>query len=139
MNKIAYLMTLAALICAGCELDTSDSGRFEGLWKMQGVDSLANGKHVDMTQSQVAYAFQSKLLQLRGGGASVFCRFEQKGDSLILSDPRKAGSNNPPVESLDVLRPYGFTAFRMPFHIDLLNGKRMILSSDEVRLHFDKY
>lgn len=139
MKKIIYLMTLAALLCTACELDTSDSGRFEGLWKMQGVDSLANGKHVDMTQHQVAYAFQSKLLQLRGGGASIFCRFEQKGDSLILSDPRKAGSNNPPVESLDALRPYGVTAFRMPFYIERLNGKQMILRSDEVRMSFDKY
>ena len=79
------------------------------------------------------------LLQLSGIGSSVFCRFEHKGDSLIIYDPRAKDSINPSITNIEVLRPYGITRMPMPFHVDALSGSRMILSSDSIRLYFEKY
>ena len=139
MKKIVFLFMALAVMFTSCDLDTFDNGDLEGMWKVQGIDSLTNGRYVDKSQTQMAFAVQKMLLQLSGAGATVLCRFEHKGDSLVVYDPRKPGSNNPPVETVDALRPYSFTSLRMSFHIDLLNGKRMILRTDDLKLYFEKY
>lgn len=139
MRKIFYILMAMTFTLTACELETSGNGDLDGLWKMQGIDSLSSGSFVDMSQRQVAYSVQMNLLQLSGIGSSVFCRFEHKGDSLIIYDPRAKDSINPYITNIEVLRPYGITRMPMPFHVDALSGSRMILSSDSIRLYFEKY
>ena len=141
MRKLFYILMAMTFTFTACELETSGNGDLDGLWKMQGIDSLASGSFVDMSQRQVAYSVQMNLLQLSGIDidSSVFCRFEHKGDSLIIYDPRAKDTINSSITNIEVLRPYGITRMPMPFHIDALSGSRMILKSDELRLYFEKY
>ena len=139
MRKVFYILIAVALSLTACEFETSGNGNLDGLWKMQGVDTLASGKFVDLAQRQIAYSIQKDLLQLTGAGTTVFCRFEHNGDSLIVYDPRANGTDNPAIDSIDVLRGYGITSLRQAFHIDALSGSRMILKTDELRLYFEKY
>ncbi|MGN0282612.1 MAG: lipocalin-like domain-containing protein [Prevotella sp.] len=139
MKKIVFGIISLAVLLTACELDRSNNGDLDGRWKVQGIDSLVNGKFVDKSQSQMAFSVQNDLLQLSGAGDVVLCRFEHKGDSLIVFDPRAVGTNNPSIELIDKLLPYGMTSLRMAYHIDVLTSSKMILKTDVVRLYFDKY
>ena len=139
MKKILMIIMAVAFGLTACELERSENGDFDGVWKMQGVDSLSNGKHADLHERQVAYAVQKDLLQLSGNGPTILCRFQFQGDSLIVSDPRSAGGNDPSTDNLNHLRGYGIDRLPMSFHIDALSSSRMILKSEALRLYFEKY
>lgn len=139
MKKVFYMLIATAFALTACELERSDNGDLDGIWKMQGLDSLATGKFVDKSNGQTAYLVQKNLLQLEGAGSTILCRFEHKGDSLIIYDPRTSDFNNNPITDIAPLRNYGINSLRQSFHIDALSGSRMILKSDELRLYFEKY
>lgn len=141
MKRLYGILAMIGLLLSGvfvsCDLERSENGDLDGIWKLQELDSLATGKHVDTSSSSLAFAVQAHLLQLNGGGKMVLCRFEHKADSLILYDPYI--NHKTPVEDVKVLKPYGFTGLRQAFLIEKLNSKRMVLKTDELRMWFEKY
>lgn len=139
MKQIQFLLVGILLVglFASCDLERSDNGDLDGIWKLQEIDSISTEKHVDTSSSNLAFVVQAHLLQLNGGGKMVLCRFEHKADSLILYDPYVY--HKTPVEDINVLKPYGFTGLRQAFLIEKLNSKKMILKTDELRMWFEKY
>lgn len=139
MKQIQFLLVGILLVglLGSCDLEKSDNGDLDGIWKLQELDSLSTGKHVDTSSSSLAFVVQAHLLQLNGGGKMVLCRFERKVDSLVLYDPYI--NHKTPVEDVKVLKPYGFTGLRQAFFIEKLNSKKMVLKTDELKMWFEKY
>ena len=140
MRKIAYI--IATTLFAGltsCDIEHIDNGHLDGLWKLQAIDSLSNQATVDMSGSSIAYAVQGNLLQLQP--ATVFYRFEHQGDSLILHDPYiNTFDKSEPLTDINKVRTFGINSIpREAFHVDELSRSKMVLSSEYLRLHFEKY
>ena len=140
MRKLAYI--IATTLFAGltsCDIEHIDNGHLDGLWKLQAIDSLSNQATVDMSGSSIAYAVQGNLLQLQP--ATVFYRFEHQGASLILHDPYiNTFDKSEPLTDINKVRPFGINSIpREAFHVDELSRSKMVLSSEYLRLHFEKY
>ena len=140
MRKIAYI--IATTLFAGltsCDIEHIDNGHLDGLWRLQAIDSLSNQATVDMSGSSIAYAVQGNLLQLQP--ATAFYRFEHQGDSLILHDPYiNTFDKSEPLTDINKVRPFGINSIpREAFHVDELSRSKMVLSSEYLRLHFEKY
>ena len=140
MRKLAYI--IATTLIAGltsCDIEHIDNGHLDGLWKLQAIDSLSNQATVDMSGSSIAYAVQGNLLQLQP--AAVFYRFEHQGDSLILHDPYiNTFDKSEPLTDINKVRTFGINSIpREAFHVDELSRSKMVLSSEYLRLHFEKY
>ena len=140
MRKLAYI--IATTLIAGftsCDIEHIDNGHLDGLWRLQAIDSLSNQATVDMSGSSIAYAVQGNLLQLQS--ATVFYRFEHQGDSLILHDPYiNTFDKSEPLTDINKVLPFGINSIpREAFHVDELSRSKMVLSSEYLRLHFEKY
>ena len=148
MKKLFYLFIMLLLFLTSCELETSDNGDFDGYWHLVGVDTLANGKHKDLSQQCVFWAVQFHLIQLKGadrmdeGGMGRECyeTFQLESNQLILSNPheknREAGDPVITEENLFLLRPYGINSLTEHFDVQQLNKDEMTLQSATLRLHF---
>ena len=139
MKKTTYI--IAAALIAGatsCEIEHIDNGNLDGLWKLQAIDSLSNQTTVDMSTSNLSYAIQGNLLQLT---KTLFYRFDLQGDSLILHDPYvNLFDVSEPLTDIKEVRPFGINNIpREAFHVDELSRSKMVLSSELLRLHFEKY
>lgn len=135
--------TLVATMATACDLETSDNGHLDGYWHLNRVDTLATGGSKDMADDKVFWAVQAHLLNTvdHGGSAgSYLFRFDHSGDSLRLYDPYKDDRMNgdPKVETPDELRPFGVNATDETFGVQTLTGSRMVLSTDKLRLTFNK-
>lgn len=135
--------SILALMLVSCELETSGNGDLDGYWHLNRVDTLATGGVCDMSDDMMFWAVQVNLLNTfdRGGNAgSYMFRFEHKPGSLRLYDPYKDDrmDGDPKVESPEVLSPFGVNALDETFNIESLSGSRMVLSTDKLKLSFNK-
>lgn len=140
MKKATYIIATALIVgIASCDIEHIDNGNFDGLWKLQAIDSLSNQSTVDMNTSNMSYAVQGNLLQLQP--STVFYRFDLQGDSLILHDPYVNSFDiSKPLTDINKVRPFGINNIpREAFHVDELSRSKMVLSSESLRLHFEKY
>lgn len=140
MKRLVYLF-LICLSVVSCDLYQSDNGDLDGMWKLQQIDSLQTNHFKDLSESNLTYSILTDLLQLRDGKTSILCRFKHTADSLVVYHPYCRGSEGQdvPLENVSLLLPYGISDLHQAFHIDILNSGRMVLSTHEIRLHFQKY
>ena len=40
---IAWIWALGVSVLAGCDIETSDNGDLDGMWRLESVDTLASG------------------------------------------------------------------------------------------------
>jgi hypothetical protein len=142
MKKIIIYISVIFFLTsiASCELETSGNGDLDGYWHLVTVDTLSTGGTANLKDSVVYWAVQHKLLQLSGTHGRFLLRFNHTADTLALSEPytydREDGDK--PVEDATVLKPFGINSLNARFLIEKLNGSKMILSNDVVRLYFKK-
>ena len=140
-----FIFTLVAVFAfASCELETSDNGHLDGFWQMRAVDTLSTGGSADTRESGIFWSVQMRLLEVvdtKGRSDKVFFRFEHTGDSLFLSQPYidNRDSGDIKVTDAELLRPYGIFSLEPHFCVRELNGGRMVLESDSLRMYFRKY
>lgn len=132
-----------AVMMASCELNTSDNGDLDGMWRLAQVDTLATSGVNRMEGEKKYWMFQYKLLQLEdkaGTMGSVLMRFEQNNGTLRVYDPywydREDGDR--PLDDPSQMAPYGVNALEETFTIEVLDGGRMVLSNGTLRLSFRK-
>lgn len=150
MKHLLYIIA-ACLGLAACDFETSDNGDLDGYWQLHQMDTLATGSSADMRNSKIMCAVQVRLLEfmtLGEIGTGILFRFEQRNDSLILTNPIQDDRNisDSLVSNPATLVPYGMTPItgkdgklEVKFCIEKLNDSRMILSNELYRLHFRKY
>lgn len=138
MRKLTYIIATALVAGAtSCDIEHIDNGKLDGLWKLQAMDSLSNQVTVDMSRSNLSYAIQGNLLQL----GRVYFRFDHQGDSLILHDPYVNSFDvSETLTDISLVTPFGINNIpREAFYVDELSRGKMVLRSEFLRLHFEKY
>ena len=138
MRKLTYIIATALVAGAtSCDIEHIDNGKLDGLWKLQAMDSLSNQVTVDMSRYNLSYAIQGNLLQL----GRVYFRFDHQGDSLILHDPYVNSFDvSETLTDLSLVTPFGINNIpREAFYVDELSRSKMVLRSEFLRLHFEKY
>ena len=138
MRKLTYIIATALVAGAtSCDIEHIDNGKLDGLWKLQALDSLSNQVTVDMSRSNLSYAIQGNLLQL----GRVYFRFDHQGDSLILHDPYVNSFDvSETLTDISLVTPFGINNIpREAFYVDELSRGKMVLRSEFLRLHFEKY
>ena len=138
MRKLTYIIATALVAGAtSCDIEHIDNGKLDGLWKLQALDSLSNQVTVDMSRYNLSYAIQGNLLQL----GRVYFRFDHQGDSLILHDPYVNSFDvSETLIDISLVTPFGINNIpREAFYVDELSRSKMVLRSEFLRLHFEKY
>lgn len=138
MRKLTYIIATALVAGAtSCDIEHIDNGKLDGLWKLQAMDSLSNQVTVDMSRYNLSYAIQGNLLQL----GRVYFRFDHQGDSLILHDPYVNSFDvSETLTDISLVTPFGINNIpREAFYVDELSRSKMVLRSEFLRLHFEKY
>ena len=138
MRKLTYIIATALVAGAtSCDIEHIDNGKLDGLWKLQAMDSLSNQVTVDMSRSNLSYAIKGNLLQL----GRVYFRFDHQGDSLILHDPYVNSFDvSETLIDISLVTPFGINNIpREAFYVDELSRSKMVLRSEFLRLHFEKY
>jgi hypothetical protein len=151
MKHLLYIIIAASIALVACDFETSDNGDLDGYWQLSEMDTLATGRTADMRYSKIVCAVQVRLLEFRRAddiNTGVMFRFEQRGDSLLLTNPVQNNRNisDSLVNNPATLVHYGMTAttgkdgkLEVKFLIEKLNDSRMTLSNKLYRLHFRKY
>lgn len=151
--KIVHAMMVAFVAISmfafsSCELESSDNGKLDGFWHLESIDSLENGKTVDMSKLHVFWGIEYKLIaatQYDNNTERMFFRFEQTSDSLkiiqafINHGHQDNGGDIPLTEVTNDLRYYGINNLPEGFAKEALSGSKMILRSKTLRLKFKKF
>ena len=146
----SFVLSVAML--QSCDFETSDNGDLDGFWHMESVDTLSTGGTLDLSQQRVFWAFSVKLMRLsdqNGQRADLYMRFKHEGDLLNVYEPYSnqgheqetdgAYGGDIPLEDASLLAPYGIDGLQDQFTVERLNGSRMILKSEKLRLKFKKF
>ena len=151
--KIVHAMMVAFVAISmfafsSCELESSDNGKLDGFWHLESIDSLENGKTVDMSKLHVFWGIEYKLIaatQCDNNTERMFFRFEQTSDSLKITQAfinhghQDNGGDIPLTEVTNDLRYYGINNLPEGFAKEALSGSKMILRSKTLRLKFKKF
>ena len=151
--KIVHAMMVAFVAISmfafsSCELESSDNGKLDGFWHLERIDSLENGKTVDMSKLHVFWGIEYKLIaatQYDNNTERMFFRFEQTSDSLKITQAfinhghQDNGGDIPLTEVTNDLRYYGINNLPEGFAKEALSGSKMILRSKTLRLKFKKF
>ena len=128
----------------GCEFHTSDNGDLDGFWQLSAVDTLATGGTADVRAEQWSWSVQGHLLEIRRSKVvpyDVLFRFRHTADSLIISEPYVSNRDSGDIKIVDaaLLEDFGIYHTEEHFRVLNLNGSRMSLQSDRLRLYFRRY
>ena len=151
--KIVHAMMVAFVAISmfafsSCELESSDNGKLDGFWHLESIDSLENGKTVDMSKLHVFWGIEYKLIaatQYDNNTERMFFRFEQTSDSFKITQAfinhghQDNGGDIPLTEVTNDLRYYGINNLPEGFAKEALSGSKMILRSKTLRLKFKKF
>lgn len=143
-----FLSVIAAvsMFCA-CDIETSDAGKFEGMWHLVRIDTLATGGVHDMSRERVYWSFQYKLMEADDRDnryQSVLMRYSRRDGVLTLTNPflyDREGGDKPINDETEkyLLTPYGINGFTEDFQIVKVTGSKMQLQSSMLRLSFKKF
>lgn len=149
LTKLKMRKTLTALAAAvlllSCTIERSEGGKLDGYWQLTATDSLPAGPQADMHTSGVYWAVQAGMLLVRNVKRielpPVIFQYQNTGQKLILSNPvadvREVGDSL--LTDTTLLHHYGLGRLQDTLHIVVLDGDRMVLEREQVRLHFRKY
>lgn len=140
---ILSAITAALSLFCSCTLETSDNGDLDGFWHLERVDTIATGGSCDMSERVVFWAVQKNLMTVIDYDNDIWgyiMRFNHNGNDLRIYEPRenKQQENDPKIEDVSELAPYGINALDETFAIEHLNSNNMRLSTEELRLYFQK-
>ncbi|MBR1389115.1 MAG: lipocalin-like domain-containing protein [Prevotella sp.] len=143
MKRFLFIFSIVSgLLFTSCDIETSKNGDLDGYWHLVGVDTLSNSGQTDLSDQVVFWAFQARMLQLRGTEQELYMRFQHEGDQLVLSAPhlRDREREDPEVteEYMNFLYPYGINAKEERFNVLRLTGDDMVLQSATLQLRFRK-
>lgn len=145
MKKIfaTFFIISALFAISSCSLETSDNGDLDGFWHLTRVDTIATGNACDMSGERVFWSVQMNLLNVtdyRTSSYGYLLRFINENSTLRVYDPYTHDRPNGDVKVEDPaqLAPLGINSLDETFNIESLSSKRMILSTNELRLSFTK-
>ena len=143
ISKYIAITALALGTLTACEIESHDNGKIDGFWHLEHIDTLATGGTLDVSNEKLFWSVQVRLLEVsnKTTGAKYIFSFRQANGSLYLSDPLVSDriKGDPVVEDAKVLAPYGINSLDETFAVEALDGKKMILKSETLRLKLKKF
>lgn len=146
MKRYTWLIALGTLLLlTACDWETSDNGNLDGFWQMTDVDTLATGGHENVKEKALTWSFQGRIMEVRQAthkGTPIYIfKFSHEGDILKTYNPylNDRDKEDPIVEDVKDINPFGFTTLSQQFKVLKLTGSRLILQSPTLRLTFRKY
>lgn len=146
MKRYTWLIALGTLLLlTACDWETSDNGNLDGFWQMTDVDTLATGGHENVKEKALTWSFQGRIMEVRQAthkGTPIYIfKFSHEGDILKTYNPylNDRDKEDPIVEDVKDINPFGFTALSQQFKVLKLTSSRLILQSPTLRLTFRKY
>ena len=155
MIRLIWTVIITGIVfgMSSCEMETSDNGDLDGFWHLESVDTLSTGGSCNYKERKVFWGVQHKLISIRNfasdaASTGYYVRFNQTGDSLILSSPYANhwhqdygddGGDVPVTEINSELRELGMNHLEEHFKKEKLSGSKMVLSNKEYRLSFMKF
>lgn len=139
----ACLLLLGVGSLSSCDIETSGNGDLDGMWHLRTVDTLSTGGTCDMSTGSIYWSVQARLLVLEDKSDvydDIVVRFEHSNDTLRLYSPQifyRASYKE--VDDVSQLKPYGLDSVDQSFSIERLDGSRMTLASDSLRMYFKKF
>lgn len=107
------------------------------MWHLTKVDTLSTNGSKDCSAEGLYWNIEGKLLQID----KCFTRISSKDNKLYTEGLYKDdfGLDDPVVEDIEPLRPYGINSLNESFEIEKNSDGRLILKSQILRLFFRKY
>lgn len=146
MKRYTWLIALGTLLLlTACDWETSDNGNLDGFWQMTDVDTLATGGHENVKEQALTWSFQGRIMEVRQAthkGTPIYIfKFSHEGDILKTYNPylNDRDKEDPIVEDVTDINPFGFTALSQQFQVLQLSATRLVLQSNTLRLTFRKY
>lgn len=123
---------------ASCDNKWDKNGDLDGMWQMTEWRNTETQRVVATQEDGFYYSIQQQLIkfQTTDRNSHYLAYFTHTGDSLFIASPTEWPSNT--VRPMTELEKYGVPADGR-FHIDVLNNKHMVLSTETQTLTFRKY
>ncbi len=140
----AAAVALAALSLGSCTLETSSGGKFDGMWHLTQVDTIATGGALDLSNERIYWSFQFKLMQAEdksGAARTILMRYKKGDGTLTLSSPYAYDRDNgdEPLDTPTLLKPFGINNIEEEFQVNAVSGSKMQLQSKTLILSFKKF
>lgn len=142
--KILFTACLLAAQLASCTIETSDNGKFDGMWHLTRIDTLQTGGALDLSKQKIFWSFQNKLVELddkQGVHPSVLMRSIQGSDSLVLHSPYlyNRAEGDQVISDPSLLAPFGVNSLEEKFQVVSISGSRMRLQTAALQLTLKKF
>ena len=145
-NKLLFIniLILISSLFYCCEIETYDNGGIDGYWKLSEIDSISNGKELNLSDKSIFWAIQAKFIVVQNNNKDtdkIYLRFDYSGDSLTTHSPMFYDKLNGNIKINDIseLKEYGINKLEESFFIENMTNKNLILKSDIVYLKFKKF
>lgn len=147
MKRLAYLLLGVMMTGACSDFHTSDNGNLDGFWQLTQTDTLANGRSEDMRQRMLFWSVQADLLKMQdlhtltAPYVGIYFHFELKDGMLRVYDPVAdvRSISDSIVTDVKTVGFYGLNSLDEKFRVLQLEGTRMTLESETLRMYFRKY
>lgn len=154
MKKSIFTLIITLLL-VGCKIETLSNGQFDGFWHLEKTTNVNDGQIEDVSNERIYWAVEGKLLQVRhlgnpeGGNKDFlgyYLRFTKTDKELVLFEPYINGwhedqghnGGDTPLKDITLLERYGILNIPEHYKIEKLTGNKMILVSENLKLHFTK-
>ena len=148
LTRYCLMGFVAALLLCSCEMEASHNGDLDGFWLLTQVDTLSNQHSHPCREELRFWSFQGNLMSTQqllvvAESTCYFYRFNHEGKRLLVTEPHEYNrmEGNLPIgdDRLSELAPFGINHSEESFAVEKLNRKHMQLTSETLRLHFEKY
>lgn len=132
-----FALLFAAIIYSCDVIEPSNNGGLSGRWHLMSVDTLATGGMKDCSAEALYWDIEGKLLYVN----RHFTRISYK-DKILYTEGLFAddfGNDDPTIEDITPLQPYGINALNESFEIERNSDGRLVLKSPTLRLFFRKF
>lgn len=146
MKKVSYIFLNLLMLATwtSCELETSNNGALDGYWRLQQVDTLQTNGTADLSAQRLFWSVQGKILMLNDLDyryPECVMEFEHRGGRLTLRKPliSDRAKGDSVIGDAQILHPYGIRRLDEQFEVERLDGSRMVLRGEQLRLVFTKF
>jgi len=138
------LAILITMITASCEVEFVNNGKLDGYWRLMKVDTLATKGSLDLSKRLIFWGVEAHLLEVVDRDTvyvDYLMHFDYENDKLTLGEPYhyKQQIVDSLVTDAKELNSFGINKIKESFNVEKVSGSKMVLSSETLRLWFDKY
>ena len=141
MKQPFFHTLLVCALLASCDIETSSNNELDANWQLREIDTLATEGTADMSRSNIYWAIEGDILQVRNisKNQKFLFHLQKDKDALTIGTPYHAHTKDSLtlVENDSLLVPLGINGTQVTYHINH-QGSHLTLTDEMLRLHFRK-